>query len=195
MGWAVGGACSGGDGAPVIFRPTKIGGAYLIEPERHTDDRGSFARAWCQREFEAHGLDSKLVQCSISTNTRKGTLRGMHYSVVPHAEAKVVRCIKGAVHDVLLDLREGSPTYLKWIVERLSRENARALFVPEGVAHGFQALEDESDVFYQMSQFYDPECARGVRWNDPAFGIPWAIEPPILSERDRLYVDYRAPHA
>ncbi len=171
----------------MIFRPTKLQGAYAIEPERHVDARGSFSRAWCQREFDAHGLDARLVQCSISTNTKRGTLRGMHYSVPPHAEAKVVRCVKGAIYDVLLDLREGSPTYLHWVAETLSRDNGVALFVPEGVAHGFQTLEDETDVLYQMSEFFAPEGARGVAWNDPAFGIQWPLGEPILSDRDRLY--------
>jgi dTDP-4-dehydrorhamnose 3,5-epimerase len=171
----------------VIFRPLRIGGAYAIEPERHVDERGSFARAWCQDEFKAHGLPSRLVQCSISTNTNRGTLRGMHFSVPPYAEAKVVRCVKGAIYDVLLDLRDGSPTSGTWVAETLSRDNAIALFVPEGVAHGFQTLEDESDVLYQMTEFYDPACARGVRWNDPLFGIRWPIDEPILSAADRAH--------
>jgi dTDP-4-dehydrorhamnose 3,5-epimerase len=171
----------------MIFRPTKIRGAYAILPERHTDERGSFARSWCQREFEVHGLCSRFVQCSISTNTRRGTLRGLHYSVPPCAEAKVVRCIKGEIYDVLLDLREESPTYLTWFAESLSRDNGVALFVPEGVAHGFQTLEEESDLLYQMSEFYDAECTRGVRWNDPAFGIRWPLHEPILSDRDRHF--------
>jgi dTDP-4-dehydrorhamnose 3,5-epimerase len=175
----------------MIFRPTKIGGAYAIEPEHHADERGSFARTWCRREFDAHGIGSSLVQVSLSTNRRRGTLRGMHYSVPPHAEAKVVRCVKGAIYDVLLDLRLRSPTYLAWFAESLTRENGIALFIPEGVAHGFQTLEDESDVLYQMSEFYDPDCARGVRWNDPAFGIGWPLEEPTLSERDRTYESFR----
>lgn len=182
---------SGSIRAAMIFRPTKIAGAYAIQLDRHADERGSFARTWCEREFERQGLSANLVQCSISTNTRRGTLRGMHYSVPPHAEAKVVRCIKGAVYDVLLDLREGSPTRLTWIAEPLSRDNGMALFIPEGVAHGFQTIEDDSDVLYQMSEFYHPECARGVRWNDPAFDIAWPIDEPILSDRDRGYVAFR----
>jgi dTDP-4-dehydrorhamnose 3,5-epimerase len=165
----------------------KIAGACAIEPERHTDDRGSFARAWCQREFEAHGLDARFVQASLSVNLRRGTLRGMHYSVAPHAEAKLVRCVKGAIYDVLLDLREGSATYLLWLAEPLTRDNGVALFVPAGVAHGFETLEDESDVLYQMSEFYDPTCARGVRWDDPVFGIRWPLDKPVLSVRDRNY--------
>jgi dTDP-4-dehydrorhamnose 3,5-epimerase len=177
----------------MIFRPTPIRGAYAITPERHSDPRGSFARAWCQREFEEHGLDSKFVQASISTNLKPGTLRGIHYSVPPNAEAKVIRCVKGAIYDVLLDLRKGSPTYLAWFAELLTRENGMALFAPAGVAHGFQTLEADTDVLYQMSEFYDPNCARGVRWNDPAFGIRWPLEDPILSERDRTYEGF-TPH-
>ncbi len=183
---------SGDIRAAVIFRPMRIRGAYAIDPERHTDDRGSFARLWCQRELAAQGLDSRLVQASLSTNRRRGTLRGIHYSVAPHAEAKLVRCVRGAVYDVLLDLREGSPTYLAWIAESLTRDNGVALFIPEGVAHGFQTLEDDSDVLYQMSEFYDPECARGVRWNDPAFGIRWPLDEPILSDRDRTYESFQS---
>jgi dTDP-4-dehydrorhamnose 3,5-epimerase len=171
----------------MIFRPTLISGAYAIDPDRHNDDRGSFARVWCQREFDVRNLDSRLVQASLSTNLRKGTIRGMHYSVPPHAEAKVVRCVKGGIYDVLLDLREGSATYLKWIGESLTRDNGVALFIPAGVAHGFQTLEDDSDVLYQMSEFYDPASARGVGWNDPTFGIRWPLENPVLSERDRDY--------
>jgi dTDP-4-dehydrorhamnose 3,5-epimerase len=174
----------------VIFRETKIPGALSIELERHIDDRGSFARVWCAREFEKAGLRSRLLQCSLSTNVRKGTLRGMHYSVAPAAEAKVVRCVRGAVYDVLLDLRPGSPAYLTWLAETLSADNGMALYVPEGVAHGFQTLEDGSDVLYQMSEFHDPACARGVRWNDPAFGIEWPDAERILSERDRTYAAF-----
>jgi dTDP-4-dehydrorhamnose 3,5-epimerase len=176
----------------MIFRPTRIASAYAMEMERYTDDRGSFARTWCQREFEVQGLPARLVQASISTNRSKGTLRGMHYSVPPRAEAKVVRCVKGAVYDVLLDLRKESPSYLVWVAETLTRDNGLAFFVPEGVAHGFQTLEDESDVLYQMSEFYDAACARGVRWNDPAFGICWPVDEPILSLRDRTYEDHRS---
>jgi dTDP-4-dehydrorhamnose 3,5-epimerase len=176
----------------VIFRETKIRGAFAIEPERHADERGSFARIWCARELEEHGLRSRLAQCSLSTNTRRGTLRGMHYSVPPHAEAKVVRCVRGAVYDVLLDLRAGSPTYLAWIAKTLSAENGSALYVPEGVAHGFQTLEDGSDVLYQMSEFYDSACARGARWDDPAFGIEWPPAERVMSERDRTYPGFGA---
>jgi len=169
----------------VIFRPLRIAGAYAIEPEPHLDERGSFGRAWCSREFEAHGLPSLMYQCSISTNRRRGTLRGMHYSVPPHAEAKLIRCINGSVYDVLLDLRPESATYRHWIAEALSRDNGVALFLPEGIAHGFQTLEDNTDVLYLMNEFYHPDCSRAVRWNDPAFGIQWPLGDAIISDSDR----------
>jgi dTDP-4-dehydrorhamnose 3,5-epimerase len=174
----------------LIFRETKIIGAFSIELERHVDERGTFARVWCARELEQHGLCSRLAQCSVSTNAQKGTLRGMHYSVPPAAEVKVVRCVRGAIHDVLLDLRAGSLTYLTWFAETLTADNGLALYVPEGVAHGFQTLENGSDVLYQMSEFYDPVCARGVRWDDPAFGIEWPDAERILSHRDRTYATF-----
>lgn len=174
----------------MIFRETPIAGALVVELERHLDDRGSFARAWCAREFEAHGASPRLVQCSLSTNLRKGTLRGLHYSVPPRAEAKVVRCVRGAIYDVLVDLRPASPSYLRHFARDLTAANGVAVYVPEGVAHGFETLEDASDVLYQMTEFFDPACSRGVRWNDPAFSIPWPEANPILSDRDRSYPDY-----
>lgn len=174
----------------MIFRETKIRGAFSIELERHVDERGTFARVWCARELEERGLRPSLAQCSLSTNTRRGTLRGMHYSVPPRAEAKVVRCVRGAVYDVLLDLRAGSATYLSWFAETLTADNGLALYVPEGVAHGFQTLEDASDVLYQMSEFYDSACSRGVRWDDPAFGIQWPQAERVMSERDRTYAGF-----
>jgi dTDP-4-dehydrorhamnose 3,5-epimerase len=174
----------------MIFRPSKIQGAFIIEAERHIDDRGSFARVWCARELKNHGLCDRLAQSSISSNTRKGTLRGMHYSVPPHAESKVVRCIRGGIYDVLLDLRADSSTYMKWFATILTQKNATALYVPEGVAHGFQTIEDDSDVLYQISEFYDPACARGVRWNDPAFGLEWPEAERIISDRDQTYASF-----
>ena len=178
----------------MIFRETAIGGAFLIAPERHVDPRGSFARIWCAREFDEHKLSRVVAQSSLSANQRKGTLRGMHYSVPPHAEAKVVRCVKGAIYDVLLDLRATSPSFRTWHAETLTADNGLAFYVPEGVAHGFQTLVDDTDVLYQMSEFFDPECARGVRWNDPAFDIHWPEGERILSERDRDYPDFRPDH-
>jgi dTDP-4-dehydrorhamnose 3,5-epimerase len=174
----------------MIFRETKIAGAFVVESERHVDDRGSFARIWCSRELELAGFESRLAQVSLSSNRRRGTLRGMHYSVAPHAEAKVVRCVRGAVYDVLLDLRPGSATRGTWLSEVISADNGRALCVPEGVAHGFQTLEDDSDVLYAISEFYDPTLARGVRWNDPSFNIQWPDPDPILSTRDAEYPDH-----
>jgi dTDP-4-dehydrorhamnose 3,5-epimerase len=174
----------------MIFRETKIAGAFVVELERRVDDRGSFARAWCAREFEQRGLNPRLVQCNVSANERKGTLRGLHYSVAPHAETKLVRCVRGAVYDVLLDLRQGSPTSRMWMAEVLTPDNGLALYIPEGVAHGYQTLEDGSDVLYHVSEFYDPSCDRGVRWNDPSFGIHWPHAERILSERDRTCPDF-----
>jgi len=164
----------------VIFIETKLKGAFIIEPERLEDERGFFARTWCQREFAAHGLNPRLVQCNISFNKKKGTLRGMHYQVAPYEEAKLVRCTMGAIYDVIIDLRPDSPTFRQWITVELTAKNRRMLYIPEGFAHGFQTLVDSTEVFYQMSEFYHPECARGIRWDDPVFGIEW---PP---ERERL---------
>ena len=174
----------------MIFKETKLKGAYIIELEPLEDERGFFARSCCQKEFEEHGLNPRIVQCNISYNKRKGTLRGMHYQVAPYEEAKLVSCIRGAIYDVIIDLKEHSPTYRQWFAVELTAENYRMLYVPEGFAHGFQTLKDDTVVFYQMSEFYHPECARGVRWNDPAFGIDWPLRHPILSERDQGYLDF-----
>jgi dTDP-4-dehydrorhamnose 3,5-epimerase len=173
----------------VIFTETPLPGAWLIDPERLEDHRGFFARTWCRREFESHGLSAHLVQCNISFNKRRGTLRGMHYQADPHQEDKLVRCTSGAVYDVIIDLRPHSPTFLRHFAVVLTAESRRMLYVPRGVAHGFQTLVDDTEVFYQMSEFHAPGAARGVRWNDPAFDIRWPIAGPILSERDRAYPD------
>jgi len=156
-----------------------------VELEQLGDDRGFFARSFCREEFEAHGLDPQIAQCNISFNARRGTLRGMHYQAVPHAEAKLVRCTQGAIWDVIVDLRRDSPSFKRWHAVELSAANRRALYVPEGFAQGFQTLADDSEVLYLMSQFYRPDAARGVRWDDPAFGIEWPIADPQLSVRDR----------
>lgn len=174
----------------MIFTETKIPGAFIIEPERREDDRGFFARTWCTREFEARGLNPRLVQCSISFNKKRGTLRGMHVQAPPHAEAKLVRCTMGAIHDVILDLRPHSPASKQYVAVVLSAENRTMIYLPEGVAHGFQTLEDRTEVFYQMSEFYAPGSERGVRWDDPAFGIPWPDADRTISERDRSYPDF-----
>ena len=166
------------------FHKTRLPGALLIDMERLEDERGFFARTWCRKEFEAQGLNATLVQCNLSSNHRRGTLRGMHYQAPPSGETKLVRCTRGVVYDVIVDLRPASPTYLKWEAFELSAENRRQLFVPEGLAHGFQTLEDDSEVFYQMSEFYAPESARGLRWNDPTVGIEWPLEPSSISEKD-----------
>jgi dTDP-4-dehydrorhamnose 3,5-epimerase len=171
----------------VIVRATQLAGVFLLEPERREDERGFFARTWCQREFAAHGLNPRLVQCNISFNRCKGTLRGMHYQAAPHGEAKLIRCTRGAIYDVILDLRRDSPTFKRWIAAELTAENRSMLFVPEGLAHGFQTLADDTEVFYQMSEFFHPESARGVRWDDPAFAIHWPLPDPILSDLDRAY--------
>jgi dTDP-4-dehydrorhamnose 3,5-epimerase len=175
----------------VIRRDTTIPGAFLLEPEPRADARGFFARTWCRREFEAMGLETRLSQCSLSYNHRAGTLRGMHFQAAPHGEVKVVRCTAGAVFDVVLDLRTDSPAYLHWFGTELSAENRLSLYVPEGLAHGFQTLADGAEVFYQISEEYLPDLARGVRWDDPAFGIRWPLPDPILSPRDRSYPDFR----
>lgn len=175
----------------VRFIEAPLGSAYVIEPEPYADERGFFARVWCQREFTDHGLDGRLVQCSISYNKRAGTLRGMHYQAEPWEEVKVVRCTRGAIFDAIIDLRPDSPTYKKHFSVQLTAENRWMLYVPRGFAHGFQTLEDDTEVFYQMSEFYHPECGRGVRWNDPAFGISWpATANRILTERDATYPDF-----
>jgi dTDP-4-dehydrorhamnose 3,5-epimerase len=174
----------------VLFRETKLPGAFVIELQKHEDERGFFARSWCQKEFEARGLNPRTVQCNVSFNKVKGTLRGMHYQVAPRAETKLVRCTRGAIYDVIIDLRRESPTYKQYVSEVLSSNNYKALFIPEGFAHGFETLEDNSEVFYQMSEFYSPEHQRGLRYNDPAFRISWPIDPTVISERDRNYKDF-----
>ena len=161
-----------------------------IDVEPKADERGFFARTWCKEEFAKNSLKTDLVQCSISFNSRKGTLRGMHYQAAPHAEAKVVRCTRGGIYDVVIDLRPESDTFKRWIAVRLTADQRNMLYIPEGCAHGFLTLADESEVFYQMSEFYSPQSARGVRWNDPVFGIVWPDAVQVISERDRTYPDF-----
>ena len=178
----------------MIFTETRLRGAFVIEPERREDERGFFALTWSRREFEERGLNSSLVECNLSFNARRGTLRGMHYQAWPHAQAKLVRCTAGVIFDCIIDLREGSPTFAQWACVELSAGNRRQLYVPEGFAHGFQTLEDGCQVVYQMGHEYVPDAGRGVRWDDPAFGIAWP-EPAgparIISERDAAYPDFR----
>ncbi len=177
----------------MLFQEAKLPGVFEIQLEPHFDERGFFARAWCQKEFASNGLNSQLAQCNISGTARKGTLRGMHYQVSPHAEAKLVRCTRGAIYDVVLDLRSQSPKFKEWIAVRLTAEKRNMIYIPEGCAHGFQTLDDDVEVFYQMSEFYHPESARGVRWDDPAFQIAWPEKVEVISERDRTYPDFQVP--
>jgi dTDP-4-dehydrorhamnose 3,5-epimerase len=172
------------------FDATNIAGVFEIGIEAKHDERGLFARTWCKKEFEEQGLDSRLVQCSLSLNTRKGTLRGMHYQAAPYEEAKLVRCTHGAIYDVVVDLRPQSPTFKRWIAVTLTDQNRRMVYIPAGCAHGFLTLQDNSEVFYQMSQVYNAESARGVRWDDPSFGIDWPEKVQVISERDRTYPDF-----
>jgi dTDP-4-dehydrorhamnose 3,5-epimerase len=171
----------------VKFIETELKGAFIIEPERAEDERGFFARTFCVQEFSAHGLDPAVVQCNISYNQRRGTLRGLHYQVPPHAEARLVRCTAGAVYDVVVDIRPDSPTFKRWLGVELSVENRKMFYVPEGYAHGFQTLTDGTELFYQMSKAYAPLAARGIRWDDPAIGISWPMKPLVVSARDRSY--------
>ena len=162
-----------------------------MDPETIVDERGFFARSWCSHEFEQHGLSTSIAQCNVSFNEKKGTLRGMHYQAAPHPEVKLVRCTQGAVYDVVVDLRPESPTFMQWIGAVLSAANRHMLYIPEGCGHGLLTLEDRTEIFYQMSEFYYPELSRGVRWNDPAFQIEWPFEPAVIAERDRTYPDFR----
>jgi len=175
----------------IIFRETKLKGVCVIEPERFEDQRGFFARSFSQQEFSAHGLKAQFVEAGISFNLRKLTVRGMHFQASPNEQAKLVRCTRGSILDVAIDLRPESPTYKQWFAQELTSRNRLMLYIPEGCAHGFQTLEDETEVFYQLSAGYAPASERGVRWNDPVFGIPWpATSGVIVNERDRTYPDF-----
>jgi dTDP-4-dehydrorhamnose 3,5-epimerase len=176
----------------VIFTPLALAGAYLIVFEPVPDHRGYYAPTWSARDFKAHGLNDRVVQCGASYNRKRGTLRGMHFQASPHAQAKLVRCGRGAIHDVIIDLRPDSASYCRWIAVDLSAARGEMVYIPEGFAHGFQTLEDHSEVIYQMSEYYHPEAERGVRWNDPRFAIRWPIAEVILSEKDRSYRDFEA---
>lgn len=174
-------------GSQMKFTETKLKSAYIIEPERMEDERGFFARTFCYDDFKAHNLNPNFLQCSISFNKRKGTLRGIHFQVEPKAESKLVRCTMGAIYDVIIDLRKNSNTYLQSTAFELNSDNRIMIYIPEGFAHGFQTLEDNSEVFYQMSEFYAPEYARGIRYDDPVFGIKWPLKTVIISEKDKKY--------
>lgn len=169
----------------MIFSETKLKGVFVIQLEKISDERGFFARSWDKNIFEQNGCNSKFVQCNISFNTKKGTIRGMHYQNEPRPEAKLVRCTKGKIFDVVIDLRENSKTKNQWFGLELSENNGKMIFIPEGFAHGFQTLEDDTEVFYQMSEFYFPELAKGKRWNDDTFKISWPISDPIISQKDK----------
>ena len=175
------------------FTETWLAGAFLIEIEPRKDERGFFARTFCRREFEEHGLETNLVQCSISFNHLRGTLRGIHFQRPPFQEAKIVRCTAGAIFDVIIDLRADSPTFLKYFAVHLTARNHRALYVPKDFAHGFQTLEDETEVSYGMSEFYAPDSATGLRWNDPFFAIPWPLPVSVISPQDASYGDLQLP--
>ena len=177
----------------MIFIETKLKNAFIIEPERIEDHRGFFARAWCKNEFKKYGLNTRVVQCNLSFNKHQGTIRGMHYQESPHEETKIVRCTRGGIFDVIIDLRRESATYLRWIGVELTAENRKMIYVPEGFAHGYQTLENNTEVFYQTSQFFTPESERGLSWDDPTIAIEWRkFENPVISEKDRNWQEYLA---
>ena len=176
----------------MLFVETAIRGAFILEPERLEDERGFFARTWSMDEFEKHGLNPRLVQCSISFSKKRGTLRGMHFQLPPYREAKLVRCTMGAIFDVILDLRRDSPSFLGWVGHELTAENRKMAYIPEDVAHGFQTTMDDTEVFYQMSEFHHLESASGTRWNDPAFGIDWPVKDVTVSSRDDNFELWRS---
>ena len=166
------------------FLPTELDGVMLLQPERHEDERGYFARLWCEREFAEQGLNTNLTQINVSHNRVRGTLRGMHFQISPHAEIKIVRCNRGSIFDVVVDVRSDSPTYYRWQGFQLNQANGDMLYIPEGFAHGFLTLSDDVEVYYQMSTGYSAESARGLRWDDPALGIDWPGEVKVISQRD-----------
>jgi dTDP-4-dehydrorhamnose 3,5-epimerase len=174
----------------MIFTEIRLRGAYVINVEKHEDDRGFFARTFCEREFAARGLATRIAQANTSFNVRKGTLRGMHYQLAHKAETKVVWCVRGALHDVILDLRPESATFGQTFGVDLTAENRRMMYVPKGFAHGFLSLAEDTEAFYLIDECYDPEYSRGIRWNDPKFAIPWPAQPVVISERDQTYPDF-----
>jgi dTDP-4-dehydrorhamnose 3,5-epimerase len=174
----------------MIFTETPLNGAFLIDLEKRGDERGFFARAFCEREFAGHGLATQIVQANNSLSALKGTLRGMHYQLAPKAETKIVRCLRGALHDIILDLRPHSATFGQSYGTDLTAENRRMMYVPKGFGHGFITLADDTEAFYLVDEFYAPECERGVRWNDPRFAIHWPAQPVVISDKDRDYRDF-----
>lgn len=173
------------------FTETPIKGAFVIEVQKFEDDRGIFGRSFCEREFEEHGLTSRMVQTNVSFNYKKGTLRGIHYQIDPHQESKLVRCTRGSLYDVVVDLRPGSPTYMQWFGVELTADSYRMLLIPEDCGHAFQTLEDNTEAIYQVSQFYTPGAEAGIRWNDPAIGIKWPLPVSVISEKDANWPDFK----
>lgn len=174
----------------MLFTKTDLDGAWVVSADPARDERGWFARTFCEREFAEHGLETRFVQHSTSHNAARGTLRGMHFQRAPHAEVKLVRCLKGAIWDVIIDLNPASPTYRRWQGFELSADNMRQLYIPRGFAHGFQTLEDECQIGYLISDFYAPDASTGVRWNDPAFAIDWPLAPTTMSDKDQAWADF-----
>jgi dTDP-4-dehydrorhamnose 3,5-epimerase len=174
----------------MIFKETKLKGAFVIEPERLCDSRGFFSRTFCEREFIQHGLNPRVVQCNVSFNRKKGTLRGIHHQIAPHQEDKLIRCTNGSIYDVIIDLRSESSTFKEWFSVELNSENKKMIYVPMGFSHGFMTLKDNTEVFYQMSEFYYPEYNRGIRWNDPTFKIVWPEKISFISEKDMNFPDF-----
>lgn len=172
------------------FIKTRFNGVFIIQLEKKEDERGFFARAWDIKKFEEKNLNSKLVQSNISFTKKKGTIRGLHYQIHPYEETKIILCTKGSVFDVIIDLRSDSATYKKWVFHNLSSEDYKMLFIPEGFAHGFQTLEDNTEIFYHVSQFYTPSAERGIRWDDPLFNIDWPIKKKVISQKDNSYEDF-----
>ncbi len=176
----------------MIFTETRLRGAYILDLEPIEDTRGFFARSWDERELAQHGLETRIAQCNTSYNKRKGTIRGMHFQKAPHEEVKLVRCVRGELYDIIIDLRSDSPTFKRWTGVELSADNHRMLYVPRGFAHGFQTLADDTETFYMVSEFYTPESEGGVRWNDPVFGIEWPLgEPTEISDKDGGWPDFQ----
>jgi dTDP-4-dehydrorhamnose 3,5-epimerase len=178
----------------LIFKETKLKGAFIIEAQKITDDRGFFGRSWCKKEFEANGLNSNVVQANLSYSKTKGTLRGLHYQVAPYSETKAIRCFTGSIYDVIIDIRPDSPTFRQWIGVELSGENGLMLYIPEGFAHGFMTLQDNSLINYLNTAYYTPGAEGGIMYNDPAFNVEWPMEPSIISDKDKSHAPFQVPN-